>query len=130
MSLQGVKLNPEASKEDLRRMSLQINQLVESSNGNGGNFNLGVSPVLTGDQNISDLYSVYICDASTGVMTLTPPIIDDVPGRTIWVKKIDSSGNSVVWNAPVDGSTSATITVQYTSLTFNASAGSTRWWVI
>lgn len=127
--MQGVKNNPEATREDLRRMSLAINNLTKGVNG-AGTLNLGVSPVLTGNQAISGDFSVYICDASTGVMILTPPAIDDFPGRTFWVKKIDASGNSVVWDSPVDGSTSATITVQYTSLTFNASAGSTRWWVI
>ena len=125
----GVKQNPEATREDLRRMALQISDLSRRIGGYGA-FNVAASPVLTGNQSITDQYSVYICDASTGDMTLTVPSIDSVPNRAIWVKKIDNTGNSVIWDAPVDGSTSATIVTQYTSLTFHASAGSTEWRII
>ena len=130
MSLQGVKTNPEATKEDLRRMALQINELTQSVNATKGTLRVTSSPVLTGNQNITDEYSIWLCDASTGNMTLTIPAIDDFYNRPIWVNKIDNTSNSVIWNAPVNGSTSATISVQYTSLTFVASAGSTEWRII
>ena len=130
MSFQGIKQNPEPTKEDLRQMTAQINELTKALNGANGGLNIASSPTLTGNQSITSAYSVYICDASTGAMTLTVPSIDSVPNRAVWVKKIDNTSNAVIWNAAVDGSTSASIVTQYTSLTFHATAGSSEWRII
>lgn len=126
MPLETVKQNPEASRDDLRRMSNTVNELVKNRNGDGFAA-LGISPISTASFSVSDLYSTYPIDATDGDVTITVPSIDSLPGRVVDVTKIDNSSNSYIWNAPVNGSTCAIVTAQYTTLTFYAAAGSSEW---
>jgi len=61
--------------------------------------------------------SIILCDATSGVVTITLPTSVGNAGKTFSVKKIDASGNNVVVDGngsqTIDGSTTQTISTQY-----------------
>ena len=61
--------------------------------------------------------AVILCDATSGVVTITLPTSVGNAGKTFSVKKIDASGNNVVLDGngsqTIDGSTTKTISTQY-----------------
>lgn len=66
-----------------------------------------------GDIGIGDFADV---DASAGDVSITLPSPSGVPGQVCGIGKNDSSGNSVIAVGNINGDTSATITIQHTTL--------------
>lgn len=133
MPLAGVKQNPYATREDLRRMSLTLNELVKRANGAVNTVQiLSVSPNITGDITLTDEYSVIPVDASGGNITVTLPAAGSGIGTVYYIKKIDSSSNTVTIDAnaseTIDGVTTKVISSQYVSTTIVQTA--TQWWII
>ena len=124
-TIQGIKQNPDLLKDDLRRMTLRINDLIGVNN--RGFFEL-TSTTITGSITLNDTSTIWYVNASTGNSTITLPTPSDMVGRTYWVKRIDSSANTLELVGLLDGSTSSFITSQWDSLTINAA--STQWFII
>jgi hypothetical protein len=76
--------------------------------------------------------TVILGDATSGNVTITLPLASIASGYRFCIKKSDSSANSVIiarsGSDTIDGSTSATVSVQYVSLTV-VSDGS-NWYII
>jgi len=122
MSLQGVKQNPEASREDLRRMSLILNELVAREN--SGSITR-LSQVSTGTSVTDDgLFSIYYINSTSNV-TFNLKSLVDVQGRELRIYKLDGS-TSVITLTPastsqlINGSSLATITAQFQSRELHA----------
>lgn len=64
--------------------------------------------------------SVYLCDATSGAITVTLPAASGATNRIYHIKKTDSSANAVVVDGSgsetVDGGTTATISAQFESI--------------
>jgi hypothetical protein len=50
---------------------------------------------ITGDYTATSTDRVILCDASSGVMTITLPPVASSEGKDFFIKKIDSSSNNV-----------------------------------
>jgi hypothetical protein len=76
--------------------------------------------------------TVIFADASSGGVTITLPVASGLSGYRFYVKRIDSSGNSCSvtrsGSDTIDGATSQSLDLQYTSLTI-VSNGS-NWYII
>ena len=89
----------------------------------GNTWNAKASSVLdvvtkTADYTASIINdAVILCDATSGVVTITLPTSVGNAGKTFSIKKIDASGNNVVIDGngsqTIDGSTTQTISSQY-----------------
>ena len=73
---------------------------------------------------------ILLIDASNGDVVLNPESLNNVTGRHVIAVKEDSSSNSYIWNASVNGETTATVTIQYTSLDFYGAENATEWRII
>jgi hypothetical protein len=69
---------------------------------------------------LDETNSVELVDASGGAITITLPAAANVTNRHYWIKKIDSSGNSVTVDGngaeTIDGSATAILSVQYDAI--------------
>lgn len=87
---------------------------------------------VTADHTATDSDNLILCDAATGSITITLPTALGRIGKVFRIKKIDSSGNSVTADGngseTIDGSTTASLTVQYEAITI-ASDGS-NWHIL
>lgn len=97
----------------------------------GENFTLNVS-VNTGSIVTPGDSPVILCDASVNSISVNLPAASENINVVYYIKKIDSSGNSVTIdgnsNETIDGSLTQVISVQYDSLTL-VSDGS-NWHII
>lgn len=86
----------------------------------------------TADYTITANDTVILGDATSGNVTITLPLASIASGYRFCIKKSDSSANNVIiarsGSDTIDGSTSATVSVQYVSLTV-VSDGS-NWYII
>jgi hypothetical protein len=121
----GVKQNPDLIKDDLRRISSKINDLVQILN---RPYTEIKSQEKSGSFTLDDFSTVYYVDASTGSATVTLTAPDVNQDRVYTIKKIDNTSNVVDIQGRLDGSTSTLINTQYTSLTI--AAGSTQWYIL
>lgn len=84
------------------------------------------------DYTINANDTVILGDATSGNVTITLPLASIASGYRFCIKKSDNSANSVIiarsGSDTIDGSTSATVTVQYVSITV-VSDGS-NWYII
>jgi len=87
---------------------------------------------LTASGTAGEIYGVYLCDCTSGAITLTLPPAASYKGKTLWVKKIDASGNAVTVDGDgsetIDNATTQTISVQYASLTLHCDGS--EWWIL
>jgi len=92
-NLEGVKQNPEPTKEDLRRMALTLNELIKT--GNRGFFERK-SQTSTGTP-VTDngIVSVYYLDATDADVVFNLQALAGVQDRFISVFKTDGSTNTV-----------------------------------
>ena len=131
MTLQGVKQNPDFLRDDLRRMSASINQLIGQGNQQFIEFTITETPI-TSDITLNDTHTVVTVDASSAAVTLTLPIAANVSGRYYVIKKIDSSANNVIIDAngseTIDGALTNIISAQYDSVSVISDAS--QWWII
>lgn len=123
MTIQGVKQNPEATKEDLRRMALILNDLV--GRGNSGVFERQSSSSTGTTVNDDGLFSIYYVDATDGNVTFNLKSLIDTQDRIVTVKKLDGSTNTVAVTPSsttqlIDGSTDKIISSQFVSHEFHA----------
>ena len=76
--------------------------------------------------------TVVLADATAGVIVITLPVASTASGYRFFVKKIDSSANTVTITRSgadtIDGGTTAVISVQYTSITIVSNG--TNWFII
>ena len=86
----------------------------------GESFKLNIS-IETGSSITPGSSPVLLCDASSNSVTVNLPSASDSINTVYYVKKIDSSGNTVTIdgnsNETIDGSLTQVISVQYDSLT-------------
>ncbi len=75
-----------------------------------------------------DVNTTVLADASGGLMTITLPSVADMVGKTVVVKKTDSSGNTVTVSSTsnIDGNASYSLTAQ-NQVVKVISDGSTYW---
>lgn len=96
-----------------------------------GDFTLATS-TKTSNYTVTTSDTVILADATSGTIAITLPTAASAAGYRFFVKRIDNSGNSVTVDRSgsdtIDGATSHTISVQYTSLTL-VSNGS-NWFII
>jgi hypothetical protein len=96
-----------------------------------GSFAAKVTSINT-DTTADATTTVYVADASGGVVTVTLPLAANNPDRQYSIKKTDSSGNVVNVTASgadlIDGLATQAVSFQYESITV-ASDG-TNWWII
>ncbi len=78
--------------------------LDTATSGTGGSGVLNVTSI-TGDTTLTISETVVLCDATAGAITVTLPAASGNTGRRFFIKKIDSSANSVT----IEGSGSETI---------------------
>lgn len=73
-----------------------------------------------------------LCDASGGAFTVTLKTAVSMSGRSVWIKKTDSSGNAVTLDGDgsetIDGSTTQVISSQHVTLSIYSDG--TQWWII
>jgi hypothetical protein len=79
---------------------------------------------------ITEDYNVYLCDCSTGNMSIYLPDLS-YDGLRVYVKRVDSSGNSMTLFAPtgnyIDGQTSKVISAMTCLSVINYSG---NWFVL
>lgn len=132
MTIQGIKQNPEATKEDLRRMTLILNDLV--SRANSGSITR-VSLTSTGSAVSDDgLASIYYVDTTDASVTFNLKALADVQDRFLSVNKIDGSTNTVTVTPAstaelINGSPTKVISSQFVSHDFHA-RNLTNWNII
>lgn len=85
----------------------------------------------TGDYTLADNDNTILCDATSGVVTITTPAASGRTGKVYTVKKTDSSANSCTIDPngaeTIDGASTATNTAQYQSITFTTNG--TNWFI-
>lgn len=105
--------------------------LDTSATGTAGTGVLAVH-TITGDTALSTSHTVVLCDTASGGITVTLPIAANNTGRRYFVKKIDSSGNSVTVDGngseTIDNSTNMVLASQYDSVEIVCDG--TGWWII
>lgn len=76
--------------------------------------------------------SVIIADATSGAITVNLPAVSGTDGRTIRVKKIDSSANAVTLDGnsseTIDDATTRVLSSQYDSITIVSD--DSEWWIV
>lgn len=94
--------------------------LDTAATGTGGSGVLTVN-TITVDTTLTTSNTVVLCDATTGAITVMLPAASGNGGRTYYIKKIDSSVNTVTVDAnaseTIDGDLTAVITLRYESIT-------------
>ena len=94
--------------------------------------NVVATSTKTSNYTISGTDVVIFADATSGNVTITLPVASSTPGYRFDIKRIDNSGNSCSvarsGSDTIDGATSQSIPVQYTSLTV-VSNGS-AWYIL
>ena len=105
--------------------------LDTSATGTGGTGVLTVD-TLTASATLTTSQTVLLCDASGGAIVLTLPAASANTGRRYFIKKIDSSANTVTIdgnaNETIDNALTIVISQQYVAR-FIVSDGS-NWWVL
>lgn len=111
-NIQGVKQNPEASRDDLRRISLTINEMIKV--GNRG-FIERISSSSTGSVvNDDGTASIYYIDTTDGNTVFNMADLAGVQDRFLTVAKISTDANTVICTPSstsqfVDGSSNLVI---------------------
>jgi len=86
----------------------------------------------TGDYTITTADTVILADAVGAPFAITLPLASSASGYRFFVKKIDSTTNAVTLTRSgsdtIDGSTTAAISVQYTSL--SVLSNGTNWFIV
>ncbi|KKK52529.1 hypothetical protein LCGC14_3104000 [marine sediment metagenome] len=83
---------------------------------------------VTVDTTLTTLFSVVLCDASGGALTITLPAASGNDGKWYRIKKIDSSVNTVTVDGTIDDDVSAVLTDQYEAITIAADAS--KWHIL
>lgn len=132
MTLQGVKQNPDLLRDDLRRMSLTINDIVKRLN-SGATERVSITSTGT-TVNDDGLASIYYINATGGAVTFNLKPLSSVLDRLLTVKKIDSSTNTVTLTSAstselIDGTTTKVISSQFVSHEVHA-ADIVNWFIL
>lgn len=97
-----------------------------------GEMGQATGGTITSDVTLALGDEVAIVDASSAAITVTLPKAAAASGRRVYIKKVDSSGNSVTVDGDgsetIDDGTTAIITMQYESLTLYSDG--TEWWIL
>lgn len=87
---------------------------------------------ITSHETLTSAFTVVLCDATSGVITVTLPAAADNEGRRYFIKKIDSSANAVTIDGnaseTIDDSTTKVLSSQYDSAEIVCDG--TEWWII
>lgn len=87
---------------------------------------------VTSNVTVDKVYGFYLCDATSGGITVTLPMAGAYKGVRFYVKKIDATANTVTIDGnaseTIDGSATQTITAQYVCLTVMSDG--TQWWIV
>ena len=94
--------------------------LDTGATGTGGTGVLNIV-TITASTTLTTSHTVVLCDATTGNITTTLPSSSGNSGRFYYIKKIDSSTNTVTVdgnaNETIDGDPTAVLEAQYESIT-------------
>lgn len=97
----------------------------------GGNLSLSTTET-NANYTVVSTDSLILIDATSANVTVTLPTAANSTGAVYTVKKIDSSGNSVIVDGngseTIDGAANATTSTQYASFTMQCDG--TEWWTI
>ena len=87
---------------------------------------------VTASETVRESDAFLTVDATSGNVTLTLPKAERMKGRLLWVKKTDSSANTVTLDGDgtetLDGATTQVISTQYVCLTVLSDG--TVWWIV
>lgn len=87
---------------------------------------------ITSTVTVASTDATILCDATSGAITVNLPAASEQSGRTLTIKKIDSSANTVIIDAngseTIDGATTKVISTQWSSLTFQCNG--TAWFIL
>lgn len=113
-SVQGTKQNPNLTPDDLRQMSLAINQLVKFAN---QAYSEAKVKTVSGNYIVDDTFTTLLV-SSTANRTLTLPNAATVTDRIYTFIKTDSSTRAMKITGfstaqTINGSTSISVTTQY-----------------
>lgn len=104
--------------------------LDTSATGTGGTGLLGRT-TTTVDLTLTTSYTVVLCDASLWPLIMRLPAASANGGRLYYIKKVDSSPNTVTIDGDgldtIDDGLTAVLTVQYESITINADSVEDNW---
>lgn len=64
--------------------------------------------------------TIIYADASSGPITLTLPLPDQVNDLVVTIKKVDASGNAVTIGGTTDGMLNRTLAAQYDAMTLSS----------
>jgi hypothetical protein len=107
-----------------------------STGGSGSGSGSSAFSVVTKNANytLTNTDTMVLASASGGNITLTLPTANSVPGQRYYIKRTDSSANTLTIARTssdlIDGATSASIVNQYTTMGFVADTSSNNWYVI
>jgi hypothetical protein len=97
----------------------------------GGSFAVAFTSIST-NTTLNDSHCVVSVDATSGNVTVTLPAASGIAGRQYFIKKVDSSANTVVIDGnaseTIDGATTVTISTQWQSYTIVSNG--TNWLII
>ena len=73
---------------------------------------------VTASETVSEAFSLYVIDATSGNITMTLPAAADFKSQAFLFKRVDGSGNSVAISSSdnIDGSGSKSLASQYSSV--------------
>ena len=131
-NIQGVKQNPEASRDDLRRISLTINEMIKV--GNRG-FIERISSSSTGSVvNDDGTASIYYIDTTDGNTVFNMADLAGVQDRFLTVAKISTDANTVTCTPSstsqfIDGAANKVISAFNASHEFHA-RNTTNWKIL
>jgi len=115
--------------DDFRK---QIERAIGGRVESGSSLTLGTPGSITSDYTVAAGDFLLPVDASSAAVTITLPLAAQSLGRTLIVKKTDSSGNAVTLDGngseTIDGSTTAVVSVQYVALMVMCDG--TEWWIV
>lgn len=94
------------------------------------NLNVAEITAIPATYNATTSNDVIVADATAATLTINLPPLAGSQGKILYIKKIDSTGNTVIVDANgselIDGSLTSTLSSQYQFLIMVA--GITHWW--
>lgn len=117
--------SPPAGTEAYRQIAERLNRNIQTTQP----FH---ALSVTGNVTAEYTYGFYLCDATSGSLTVTLPAAGAYKGQRFYIKKVDATANTVTIDGDgsetIDGAATAVIAVPMTCLTV-VSDGS-NWWIV
>jgi hypothetical protein len=121
-----IRLSPVVTNptEQHRKTAEVVNRIIDKSQPFG-------VVIVTANTTVGETYADYLCDATSGTLTVSMPEAEAHKGRRYNVSKVDSSANPVVIDGfgseTISGSITASLTLPWECFTLLSSG---TYWVI